>query len=102
MPANPSTHPGMKASRAGRNNRSAAGKGQKVIPTEVAVGQNWSAWMPNRHQWLLATVVSRAGGTAILKFDPRYKVGRGYETQTVDERTMLESSNLFRFIETAV
>jgi hypothetical protein len=69
------------------------------MPAEVKIGQYWSAWVPGRRQWLLTTVIRREAGEAVLKFDPRYGVGQGYDEQRADERTMLSATNLFRFVE---
>jgi hypothetical protein len=63
---------------------------------QVEMGQHWSIWVPSRRQWLLAMVVGREGGKATLKFDQRYSLSRGYDVQSADETTMLESPNLFR------
>jgi hypothetical protein len=70
-----------------------------AMPSTVEIGQTWSAWIPGRRQWLLVTVIRRNNGEAILKFDPRYGAGRGYDEQRADEVTMLSASNLFRFVE---
>lgn len=70
------------------------------MPESVTIGQNWSAWVPGRHQWLLATVISDGAGQATLKFDGRYGIRRGEDEQKADHATMLSNSNLFRFIET--
>lgn len=69
------------------------------MPSMVEIGQTWSAWIPGRRQWLLVTVIRREGGEAILKFDPRYGAGPGYDEQRADETTMLSTPNLFRFVE---
>jgi hypothetical protein len=68
------------------------------MPSNVAIGQKWSAWLPSRRQWLLTTVISREGGQATLKYDSRYEVSSGDDEQRVDEATMLTASSLFQFI----
>ena len=68
------------------------------MPTNVAIGQKWSVWLPSRRQWLLTTVISREGGQATLKYDHRYGIAATYDEQKADEATMLAASNLFRFI----
>jgi len=70
------------------------------MPTEVKIGQNWSAWVPGRRQWLLATVIRQDSGQVVLKYDTRYGIGHGYDEHRSDEATMLSTSNLFRFVET--
>ena len=74
-------------------------KTEKDVPSKIEIGQTWSAWVPGRRQWLLATVIHRDNGEATLKFDPRYGAGQGYDEQRVDETTMLTAPNLFRFVE---
>lgn len=71
------------------------------MPDEVKIGQNWSAWVPSRRQWLLTTVIRQENGQAILQYDSRYGMGSGYSEQQADESTMLSASNLYRFIEAA-
>ena len=68
------------------------------MPSTIEIGQTWSAWVPGRRQWLLATVIRRDKGEAVLKFDPRYGAGQGYDEQRADETTMMTASNLFRFV----
>jgi hypothetical protein len=68
------------------------------MPADVRIGQKWSAWVPNRGQWLLATVVRRKDGLAILQYDSRYGIGIGQDEHKADETTMLENKNLFRLI----
>ncbi len=68
------------------------------MPTEIETGQNWSAWVPGRRQWLLAKVVRYEGGQATLKSDGRYGILRGEDEQKADDATMLSNSNLFRFV----
>src|SRR6185312_5210193 len=63
-------------------------------PTEVKIGQRWSAWGPSRGQWCITTVVARSDGHVVLKFDRGYGIVRGYDEQSADEPTMLENSNL--------
>jgi hypothetical protein len=70
------------------------------MATSVAIGQKWSVWLPSRRQWLLATVIRREPGHAILKYDTRYGIAAGYDEEKADEDTMLTASNLFRFVET--
>lgn len=65
----------------------------------VEIGQNWSIWEPSRRQWLLGTVIRRADGEATLKYDPRYRIGIGYDERRADESTMLTTSNLFRLVQ---
>jgi hypothetical protein len=74
-------------------------KMESDMPSTIEIGQSWSTWVPARRQWLLATVIGRDNGEAILKFDARYGAGRGYDEQRADEITMLTASNLFRFVE---
>ena len=74
-------------------------KMESDMPSTVEIGQTWSAWIPGRRQWLLVTVIRRDSGEAILKFDPRYGAGPGYDEQRADETTMLSAPNLFRFVE---
>jgi hypothetical protein len=69
------------------------------MPAEVKIGQNWSTWVPSRRQWLLATVIGREGGQAVLKYDRRYGIGLGQDECKADEDTMLGAPNLFRFVE---
>jgi hypothetical protein len=71
------------------------------MPTQVEVGQSWSIWVPGRRQWLLATVIRRDKGQAILAYDQRYGIAKGADQQSADETTMLDASNLFRFVEVA-
>ncbi len=68
------------------------------MPTEVKTGQNWSAWVPARQQWLLATLTDHKAGQATLKFDARYGLRRGEDEQTADHATMLSNRNLFRYV----
>jgi hypothetical protein len=68
------------------------------MPIDVRIGQKWSAWVPNRGQWLLATVVRRKDGQAILQYDNRYGIGGGQDEHKADETTMVENSSLFRLI----
>lgn len=68
------------------------------MPVEVETGQNWSAWVPGRQQWLLATVVDHKQGQVTLKFDTRYGLCRGEDEYRSDDATMLSNSNLFRFV----
>ena len=68
------------------------------MPADVRIGQKWSAWVPSRGQWLLATVVRRSDGHAILQYDNRYGIVRGQDEREADETTMLENTNLFRLI----
>jgi hypothetical protein len=68
------------------------------MPADVRIGQKWSAWVPSRGQWLLATVVRQKDGHAILQYDGRYGIGRGQDEHEADETTMLENTNLFRLI----
>jgi hypothetical protein len=63
------------------------------------VGQKWSAWVPGRGQWLLATVIGQHDGKAVLRYDARYGIARGHDEQRADESTMLENASLFRVIE---
>lgn len=74
-------------------------KTENDMPSKIEIGQTWSTWVPGRRQWLLATVVRRDNGEAVLKFDPRYGAGPGYDEQRADETTMLAAPNLFRFVE---
>ena len=74
-------------------------KTERDMPSEVKTGQRWSAWIPSRRQWLLATVMRCENGKATLKFDPRYGMGHGYDGLQADEAAMLASPNLFRFVE---
>lgn len=69
------------------------------MPADVRIGQKWSTWVPSRGQWLLATVVRRKGGQAVLQYDSRYGIGRGQDEREADETTMLENTNLFRLID---
>lgn len=59
------------------------------MQTAVEIGQNWSIWEPSRRQWLLGTVIRRSDGEATLKYDPRYRIGIGYDERRADESTML-------------
>ena len=68
------------------------------MPTNVAIGQKWSVWLPGRQQRLLTTVISREGGHATLKYDSRYGISPSDDEQRADEATMLAATNLFRFI----
>jgi len=68
-------------------------------PTEVKIGQRWSAWVPSRGQWLLTTVVGRSDGHVVLQFDRGYGIVRGHDEQRADETTMLENTSLFRLLE---
>lgn len=72
---------------------------ETIMPSEIKIGQSWSAWVPGRRQWLLTTVIRCESGEATLKFDPRYGIGKGYDEQLADESTMLAAPNLFRFVE---
>lgn len=69
------------------------------MPADVRIGQKWSTWVPSRGQWLLATVVRRKAGQAVLQYDSRYGIGRGQDEREADETTMLENTNLFRLID---
>ena len=69
------------------------------MPTNVAIGQKWSVWLPGRQQWLLTTVIGREGGRATLKYDSRYRIGSGDDERSADEATMLAATSLFRFLE---
>lgn len=71
---------------------------QQEPQENIRIGQQWSAWVPGRGQWLLATVIRRDAGQAILRFDSRYGIGRGDDEQKADETTMLENRNLFRHV----
>jgi hypothetical protein len=71
------------------------------MPTEVKIGQSWSIWVPGRRQWLLATVTRRENGRATLAYDRRYGIVKGFDEQLADETTMLDASNLFRFVDVA-
>jgi hypothetical protein len=64
----------------------------------VTIGQKWSAWVPGRQQWLLATVKRREDGQATLKYDIRYGMGAGSDERKVDEAAMFTSPGLFRFV----
>jgi hypothetical protein len=68
------------------------------MPADVRIGQKWSTWVPSRGQWLLATVVRRKDGQAVLQYDDRYGIGRGHDEHGADETTMLENTSLFRLI----
>ena len=68
------------------------------MSADIRIGQKWSTWVPSRQQWLLATVVRRKGGLAVLQYDSRYGIGRGQDEHKADETTMLENTNLFRLI----
>jgi hypothetical protein len=72
-----------------------------VSPSEVCIGQSWSAWTAGRQQWLLATVVHRKDGQATLKYDARYGIPAGDDERHVDETTLLGAKNLFRYVERA-
>ncbi|MES2294093.1 MAG: hypothetical protein V4527_12400 [Pseudomonadota bacterium] len=74
-------------------------KTETAMPPEVKIGQHWSIWVPGRRQWLLTTVIKSKAGEAVLKYDPRYGMGLGYDEQKADEGTMLTASNLFRYID---
>lgn len=65
----------------------------------VEIGQQWSAWVPGRQQWLLATVIRRGGGKATLRYDPRYHIGVGQDEHCADESTMLTATSLFRLLD---
>ena len=65
-------------------------------PSEVRIGQSWSAWTSGRQQWLLATVVSMKDGQATLKYDHRY--GIADDERRVDETSLLGARNLFRYV----
>jgi hypothetical protein len=69
------------------------------MPTNVTIGQRWSAWVPGRQQWLLATVIRQEDGQATLKYDIRYGMGAGDDEQGADEAAMLVTRSLFRFVE---
>jgi hypothetical protein len=71
------------------------------MPTHVAIGQCWSTWVPGRRQWLLTKVIRQEGGEATLLIDPRYGLTRGQDEQRADEYTMLNASNLYRFVDDA-
>jgi hypothetical protein len=68
------------------------------MPTSVTIGQKWSAWVPSRRQWLLATVIRREDGQATLKYDTRYEIVAGSDEQKADEAAMSTSPSLFRLI----
>lgn len=68
------------------------------MPTELVIGQSWSAWIPSRQQWLLTKVVRFDKDRAILKFDSRYGVQSGQDEYAADMSSMLSMSNLFRHI----
>ena len=68
------------------------------MSADIRIGQKWSTWVPSRGQWLLATVVRRKAGQAVLQYDSRYGIGRGQDEHKADETTMLENTNLFRLI----
>ncbi len=69
------------------------------MPTSVAIGQRWSAWVPGRRQWLLATVIRQEEGQATLKYDIRYGMGAGDDERRADAAVMLVTRSLFRFVE---
>lgn len=69
------------------------------MPLHVRVGQHWSAWVPGRRQWLLAKVVSQADGQATLRFDTGYGMAGSQNEQRADELAMLNTPNLFRFVD---
>jgi hypothetical protein len=71
------------------------------MPTDVKIGQSWSVWVPDRRQWLLATVIRRENGRATLAYDRGYGIVKGFNEQMADETTMLGTSNLFRFVDIA-
>ena len=70
-----------------------------AVSGAVEIGQHWSAWVPGRRQWLLATVIRREGGRATLRYDPRYRIGAGKDEHLADESTMLTATNLFRLLD---
>ena len=74
--------------------------GMSQMPSTVTVGQKWSAWVPARQQWLLATVVGFENDLVRLKCDARYGMKREGDFKT-DQDTMLGNRNLFRFVESA-
>jgi len=74
-------------------------KTESEMPPEVKIGQHWSIWVPGRRQWLLTTVIKSKAGEAVLKYDPRYGMGLGFDEQKADEGTMLTAPNLFRYID---
>lgn len=74
--------------------------GVSQMPLAVAIGQQWSAWIPARQQWLLATVVGFDAGLVRMKCDARYGMKREGDFKT-DQDTMLQNRNLFRFVESA-
>jgi hypothetical protein len=74
--------------------------GISQMPDAVMIGQQWSAWIPARQQWLLATVVGFEAGLVRLKCDARYGMKREGDFKT-DQGTMLENRNLFRFVQSA-
>jgi len=70
------------------------------MPAAVTIGQKWSAWIPARQQWLLATVVGFEHDLVRLKCDARYGMKQEGDFKT-DQDTMLRNRNLFRFVEGA-
>ena len=70
-----------------------------AVTGAVEIGQRWSAWVPGRRQWLLATVVRRDGGRATLRYDPGYRIGAGQDEHSADEITMLTATSLFRLLD---
>ena len=48
---------------------------------------------------ILGLRIGFADGHATLKYDPRYKIGAGYDEHRADESTMLTATNLFRLME---
>lgn len=78
----------------------AGGLGSPPKPAAIAIGQTWSAWIPGRQQWLLATVVGFEKELVKLKCDARYGMKQEGDFKT-DQGTMLENRNLFRFIGSA-
>lgn len=71
------------------------------MPAQVSIGQSWSTWVPGRRQWLLTKVVRQADGEVTLQYDVRYGFAHGQDEQRTDEYTMLNTSNLFRFVDDA-
>ena len=72
-------------------------KAENDMPSEIEIGQTWSIWVPGRRQWLLATVVRRDHGEAVLKFDPRYGAGQGYAEQRAAETPLRHAPNPLPF-----
>ena len=68
------------------------------MPQDISTGQTWSAWVPARQQWLLATVVAHDASRVTLKFDTRYGIRPGENEQRADLNDMLSNRNLYRFI----